>query len=111
MLIPRFSLRTSLILLTVCAFFFLVVGRATRGDAWAIVITFAVLSVFVALAVQAMFYLLARAFGKIIGAQISPAKTSQGGIQSSTDLLNSTDLDSTMSQETSPQDTPESAPL
>lgn len=104
MLIPRFSLRTSLILLTVCAFFFLVMGRATRGDAWAIVVTVAVLSVLFALIVQAMFYLLAKTFGKIVGAQISPARTSQGGIQSSIDILKSTELDSVKHQATSRSD-------
>ena len=93
MLIPRFSLRTTLILLTVCAFFFLVVGRATQGDAWAIVVTFAVLAVVLALVVQAMFYLLAWLLGKIVGAQIAPARTSQGGIQSSSEVLQSSELD------------------
>jgi len=72
-------------MVTVSAVFFVIVGYAIRGNAWAIVITVAVVSLFVTLAVHAVFYGLVSAFGKIVGAKISPARTSQGGMQSSTD--------------------------
>ncbi len=85
MLIPRFSLRTALLGTTLCAVFFLVVGFAYRGDTWAVVITVAALSLFGTLLVHAAFYVLVLALGKIVGAQISPARTSQGGMQFSTD--------------------------
>jgi len=85
MLIPRFSLRTTWLIVTVSAVFFVIVGYAIRENAWAIVITVAVVSLFVTLAVHAVFYTLVTAFGKIVGAKISPARTSQGGMQSSTD--------------------------
>ncbi|MCA9232961.1 MAG: hypothetical protein KDA57_20110 [Planctomycetales bacterium] len=93
MLIPRFSLRTTLLLLTVCAVFFLVMGRAYQGDYWAVVITVAVLSILATLAVHAMFYLLVLALGKLVGAKIAPARTSQGGMQSSADDLVSAAVD------------------
>jgi hypothetical protein len=35
MLLPRFTIRTLLVLLTVCAFVFVVVGMAIRGKFWA----------------------------------------------------------------------------
>ena len=85
MLIPRFSLRTTLLIVTLCAVFFVIMGYAYRGDAWAVVITVAVLSVFLTLAVHAVFYGLVLAMGRIVGGQISPARTSQGGLQSSSD--------------------------
>jgi len=85
MLIPRFSLRTTWLMVTVSAVFFVIAGSAYRGSAWAVVITVAVVSLFVTLAVHAVFYGLVTAFGKIVGAKISPARTSQGGMQSSTD--------------------------
>lgn len=70
---------------TVCAVFFVIVGAALRGNAWAVVFTVAVLSLLVTLAVHAVFYALVTVFGKIVGAKISPARTSQGGMQSSTE--------------------------
>jgi len=85
MLIPRFSLRTTLLGMSICAVFSVIAGSAYRGHAWAVVITVAVLSLLVTLAVHAVFYALVSAFGKIVGAKISPARTSQGGMQSSTD--------------------------
>lgn len=83
--IPRFSLRTILVFVSLCAVFFVIMGYAYRGYAWAIVITVGVVSIVVTLAVQAAFYALVSTFGKIVGSQISPARTSQGGLQSSTE--------------------------
>ena len=85
MLIPRYSLRTTLLGVTLSAILFLIVGYAYRGQAWAVVITVAIVSVFVALAIHACFYLLVSALGRVIGAKIAPARTSQGGLQSSAD--------------------------
>jgi len=72
-------------MVTVSAVFFVIAGYAYRGYAWAIVITVAVFSIFVTLAIHASFFGLVTVFGRIVGAQISPARTSQGGMQSSTD--------------------------
>ncbi len=95
MLIPRFSLRTTWLGVTVCSVFFVIVGYAYRGEAWAVVIAVAVLSIFVTLAIHAIFYALVTAFGRIVGAQISPARTSQGGVQSSSNDLESVEVDGT----------------
>ncbi len=95
MLIPRFSLRTTLLGVSVCSIFFVIVGYAYRGEAWAVVISVAVLSIFVTLAIHAIFYALVTAFGRIVGAQIAPARTNQGGMQSSSDDLESVEVDGT----------------
>lgn len=87
MLIPRFSLRATLIGVTASAFFFLILGIAVRGHAWAMGITVAVASVFAAFVIHACFFVLACRLGQLMGAQLAPARTNQGGIQTSTDEL------------------------
>ncbi len=86
MLIPQFSLRTTLQVLTVCAVLFLVAGQALAGKAWAVIVTVAVLSVLATLLVHGCFYLVAAALSKLTGTQQTPARTSQGGLQLSPDL-------------------------
>ena len=95
MLIPRYSLQTTLKIFTVCAVFFLIMGRAYQGDFWAVVITVAVISIFATLAVHALFYFLVVTFGKYVGAEIAPARTSQGGVQTSTADPVATELEGT----------------
>jgi len=85
MLLPRYSLRTTLIGVTVCAVLFLIAGEALQGHAWAIVITVTVVCILGMFAVHASLYLLASSLGKIIGVPISPARTNQGGMQTSSD--------------------------
>ena len=85
MLLPRYSLRTTLLGITLCTVVFLIVGYAYRGHAWALVISVAIASLGVTLAFHVGFYLLAAALGHVVGARIAPARTNQGGIQTSTD--------------------------
>jgi hypothetical protein len=86
MLIPRFSLRTILKVITVCAVLFLIAGEALRGSAWAVAVTVGVLSVLATLAVHGCFFGLTAGMSRVIGAQQTPARTSQGGLQLSSDL-------------------------
>ncbi len=86
MLIPQFSLRTILKVITACALLFLVAGQALEGKAWAVAVTVAVLSVLATLAVHGCFFGLTAGLTRIIGARQSPARTSQGGLQFSSDL-------------------------
>jgi hypothetical protein len=56
MFLPRFSIRVLLAIVTVCAFAFVVVGMAARGEFWAWGITIALASiVFTALVHAALF--------------------------------------------------------
>ena len=86
MLIPQFSLRTTLKVLTACAVLFLIAGQAVQGHAWAVGVTVAVLSVLGTLVVHAVFYGLTAWLSRLIGVQQLPARTSQGGLQLSPDL-------------------------
>src|SRR5688500_12262300 len=47
MLLPRFTIRTLLVILTICACVFVVIGTAYRGQYWAWGVTFALLSLVV----------------------------------------------------------------
>ena len=49
MLLPRYSLRTWLMLVSSCAVFFLVLGQAYQRQPWAIVVTVAVITLATAL--------------------------------------------------------------
>ena len=81
MLLPQFSLRTTLAVLSACALVFLIAGQAYQGKAWAVGVTVALASVPVCLCVHALFYGLTAAVSRVIGVQKLPAKTSQGGMQ------------------------------
>jgi len=81
MLIPRYSLKTSLIGITACAVFFLVVGKAFQGRSWAIVATVAVISLLVTLLFHAVLFLVSTLLSRFVGTQQLPARTSQGGVQ------------------------------
>lgn len=80
MLLPRFSLRLTLLVLTSAAFFFVVVGQAFRGSVWAVGLTVAVGSVLAALATYAMFFTLCTLFGRLVGIEQIVAKTSRGAV-------------------------------
>jgi hypothetical protein len=86
MLIPRFSLRTILKVITVCAVLFLIAGEALQAKAWAVAVTGGVLSVLATLVVHGCFFGLTAGMARVIGAQQTPARTSQGGLQVSSDL-------------------------
>ncbi len=85
MLLPRFTLRTTLIGITVCAFFGLVLARADAGDLWAYAASVAVKSLAVIVAVHACMYLLIAATSRVLGSRTLPARTRQGGVQASPD--------------------------
>lgn len=86
MLIPQFSLRTTLKVVTVCALLFLIAGQALEGRAWAMGVTVGVLSVLATLLVHSGFFAFTAAMSSIVGTQQSPARTSQGGLQLSSDI-------------------------
>lgn len=81
MLIPRFSLRTTLILISGCAIFFLVLGQAVQGSAWAIVVSMAVISLIVTLLFHATLFFVSTALARLVGTEQMPARTSSGGVQ------------------------------
>jgi hypothetical protein len=85
MLLPRFTLRATLIGITVCAVRGLVLARAQAGDLWARACVVAVASLLGIVIVHACFYLLIAATSRVLGSQRLPARTRQGGVQASPD--------------------------
>jgi hypothetical protein len=85
MLVPRFTIRAMLVVMTFCAVFFLVIGIAFRGQNWAWGIAIGVLS----LAVTALVH--AACFGMVwLFAQLftpSPAASGRDGWLTAADLL------------------------
>jgi len=85
MLLPRYSLRATLLGISACAVFFSILGQAFRGQAWAIVISVAWGSIFMTLVFQGLFFIGASFLSRLVGTGHLPARTSQGGFQSLTD--------------------------
>jgi hypothetical protein len=56
MLLPRFTIRALLVMLTICAFVFVIAGMAIRGQHWAWGITIGILSVAFTLLVHAAWF-------------------------------------------------------
>lgn len=83
MLLPRFSIRTALAILTGVAVVSLFAGQALGGRAWAFGLTVAVASVPLALLVHAGFFALASAFSSLVGPEDIVAYTSRGGVERS----------------------------
>jgi hypothetical protein len=83
MLLPRFSLRTLLVVITGVAIVSLFAGQALGGRVWAVGLTVAAVSVPAALAVQAVFFLVCSYFARLLGAQEVVARTSRGGVERS----------------------------
>ncbi len=83
MLLPRFSIRTALAILTGVAVLSLFAGQAWGGRAWALGLTVAVVSVPAALLVHAAFFALGSAFTRLLGPDEIVAHTSRGGIERS----------------------------
>jgi hypothetical protein len=84
MLLPRFSIRTALAILTGVAVVSLFAGQALGGRAWAFGLTVAVASVPIALLFHAAFFGLASAFGRLLGPEEEIiAHTSRGGVERS----------------------------
>lgn len=85
MLLPQFSLRTALKLLTASTVLFVIVRQAFLGTAWAVGISFVFLCVPFFFLTYAAFYGLTILMSRLIGVQRLPARTSQGGVQVSPD--------------------------
>lgn len=56
MLLPRFTIRALLVMLTVCAFVFVLAGMAVRGQHWAWGITIGIMSLAFTLLVHAVWF-------------------------------------------------------
>jgi hypothetical protein len=83
MLLPRYSIRTALAIVTVVAVLSLFAGQALGGRAWALGLTVAVASVPLALVVHAAFFALGSAFAGLLGPEPVVARTSRGGVERS----------------------------
>jgi hypothetical protein len=69
MLLPRFSIRALLAILTVCAFAFVVVGMAVRGQSWAWGVSIGLLSLVVTALVHAAWFGIMWLFAQMPSAQ------------------------------------------
>jgi hypothetical protein len=56
MILPRFTIRALLVMLTICAFVFVIAGMAVRGQHWAWGITIGILSLAFTLLVHAAWF-------------------------------------------------------
>jgi hypothetical protein len=56
MLLPRFTIRALLVILTICAFVFVIAGMAVRGQHWAWGITIGIVSVAFTLLIHAAWF-------------------------------------------------------
>lgn len=81
MLLPRFSLRTTLAVTTVAALFFLALARAAQGRPWAVCFSAAVGVVGFMLLVHACFYGLSYCLSALFGVERVVVRTSQGGLK------------------------------
>lgn len=72
MLIPRFTLRSLLVLTTVSALFCFVIGLAVRGQAWAVAVTIALSSLAIVFALHASVFAVAWCMA-LIGRVLQPA--------------------------------------
>lgn len=67
MLIPRFTIRWLLLLTTICAVIFLIVGFAVRGEYWAIAISTSVVSLAFAFFLFGLFFVVAFVLASLFG--------------------------------------------
>ena len=104
MFIPRFSLRTILWIVTICAVIFVINVSALQGKVWAIVVSVAILSVPVVAVFYALFFVGTLAMGHFLGTEELIARTSQGGIEHGTRdrALESSSTSATRSDDASP---------
>jgi hypothetical protein len=75
MLMPRFTIRTALVGVTLCALIFVVVGMAVRGETWAWGITIALVSLIITLLVHAAWFGLVWTFARLPAAPALPAQS------------------------------------
>ena len=76
MIFPQFSLRWLLALTTLCAVFFFVVQRAIGGSHWALVLTYAVSSLLIVMAVHALMF-----FGVWLVSLVTGGRTKQVSVE------------------------------
>ncbi|MEM9659232.1 MAG: hypothetical protein AAF961_12815 [Planctomycetota bacterium] len=91
MLLPRFSLRTSLLLLTGAGFLFFVLGPAAQGRAWALGIATAIAVTIFALLAHAAMFGISYCFSQLLGVEEVVARTSRGGVLRDQATSNPTD--------------------
>jgi Na+/melibiose symporter-like transporter len=60
MLLPRFTIRALLVMITICAFVFVIAGMAVRGQHWAWGITIGILSLAFTMLVHAAWFSVVR---------------------------------------------------
>jgi hypothetical protein len=81
MLLPRFSIRTLLLIATGVAVAAIFAGQAAGGRVWAMGVTVGLLSVGFSLLAQAAFFAVGSWAAKRLGPQDIVARTSRGGIE------------------------------
>jgi hypothetical protein len=81
MLLPRFSLRTMLLIAAGVAVAAVFAGQAVGGRIWAMGVTAGLVSIALALLAQAAFFALGSAAARWLGPQDIVALTSRGGVE------------------------------
>ncbi len=84
MLLPRFSLRTMLLVAAGVAVASVFAGQAVGGRMWAVGLMIGLASIVAALVVQAAFFAVGSLAARWLGPQEIVARTSRGGIERST---------------------------
>jgi Na+/melibiose symporter-like transporter len=78
MLVPRFTIRALLVMLTVCAFVFVIAGMAVRGQHWAWGITIGIVSLAFTMLVHAAWFSVVRMLAQMqAGKKEEPAGPSE----------------------------------
>lgn len=83
MLLPRFSIRTMLLVAAGVAVAAVFAGQAAGGRMWAMGLTIGLASVVFSLLVQAAFFAVGSIFARWLGPQEIVARTSRGGLERS----------------------------
>jgi hypothetical protein len=81
MLLPRFSLRTMLLIAAGVAVASVFAGQAVGGRIWAMGVTIGLASIAAALLTQAAFFAMGSAAARWLGPQEIIARTSRGGME------------------------------
>jgi hypothetical protein len=81
MFLPRFTIRTMLLVAAAVAVASVFAGQAMGGRMWGVGLTVGLLSIPAAIGVQSLFFLLGSAFGTWLGPQEIIARTSRGGME------------------------------
>ncbi len=81
MFLPRFTIRTMLLVAAAVAVASVFAGQAMGGRMWGVGLTVGLLSIPAAIGVQSLFFLLGSAFASWLGPQEIIARTSRGGVE------------------------------